>query len=359
MILQMSDPFLLAAGLLTTGPLSVGPIPGLPPQQADNVSALLAASAADKLQSVVTSVIASLEVIASPEFGDYASKKTRQLRRTPVLATTAKPQLVNRRTLREPKYTKTSPVSGSQLYYQRLAALKAGKIYTRLPADSFESFWLRGGSSQTQALAKPTYRQWKRLLEEEAKAVSFGQGSNRLAILVGDSLSMWFPSEQLPGSQLWLNQAISGENSGQVLNRLSAFSQTRPDTIYVMAGTNDLRQGARDLVILNNMRQIVQRLRQNHPQSQVIVQSILPTRLRAIPNQRIRNLNQQIALIAQQEGAGYLNLHNWFVNEQDQMQRNLTTDGIHLNRRGYQVWKEALQYVESWIAVNRSSRIDS
>ncbi|NER27562.1 MAG: acylhydrolase [Symploca sp. SIO1C4] len=355
----MSDPFLLAAGFFAAGPLSVPPTPGLPPQQADNFSSLLAAGAARNLQSVVTRVIKSIEVITSPEFSNYSSKRTKQLGLTSVLANTTKQQPLNQRTLTSSKYTKTSPASGSQLYYQRLAALKAGKIYTRLPADSFQSFWLRGGSSQTQTLAKPTYRQWQRLLEEEAQAVSFGQGSNRLAILVGDSLSLWFPSEKLPGNQFWLNQAISGENSGQVLNRLSAFSQTRPDTIYVMAGTNDLRQGKSDRLILDNMRQIVQRLRQNHPQSQVIVQSILPTRLKAIPNQRIRNLNQQIALIAQQEGAGYLNLNSWFVDKQDQMQRNLTTDGVHLNRLGYEVWQEALQYVESWIAVNRRSRIGS
>ncbi|NEP01416.1 MAG: acylhydrolase [Symploca sp. SIO2E9] len=353
----MSDPFLLAAGLLTTGPLSLPPTPGLPPQQGDNFSSLLTASAAGNFRSVVASIIKSIEVITSPEFSNYHSKKTKQLRLTPVSATANKQQLVNRRAFNRPKYTKISPASGSQLYYQRLAALKAGKIYTRLPADSFQSFWLRGGSSQRQTLAKPTYRQWQRLLEEEAKAVNFGQGSNRLAILVGDSLSLWFPSQQLPGSQFWLNQSISGENSGQVLNRLSAFSQTKPDTIYVMVGTNDLRQGKSDRVILGNIRQIVQRLRRNHPQSQVIVQSILPTRLKAIPNQRIRNLNQQIAMVAQQESAGYLNLNSWFVDQQDQMQLNLTTDGVHLNRRGYEVWQEALQYVESWMAVNRRSRI--
>jgi lysophospholipase L1-like esterase len=92
-----------------------------------------------------------------------------------------------------------------------------------------------------------------------------------------------------------------------------------------MAGTNDLRQGATDQVILDNLRQIVRRLRLNHPQSQVIVQSILPTRLSVIPSERIRNLNQQIAVIAKQEGIGYLNLHTLFADGQGQLRQDLTT----------------------------------
>jgi len=123
-----------------------------------------------------------------------------------------------------------------------------------------------------------------------------------------------------------------------------------------LAGINDLRQGVADEVILRNIRQIVQRLRQNHPRAQVVVQSILPTRLSAIGNERIRNLNQQIAVIAQQEGAGYLNLHSLFTDEQGEMRSELTTDGIHLTHRGYEVWQEALQYAESVLAAKRVER---
>jgi lysophospholipase L1-like esterase len=86
------------------------------------------------------------------------------------------------------------------------------------------------------------------------------------------------------------------------------------------------------------------------------MQSILPTRLAAIPNERIRNLNQQIAVIAQQEKAGYLNLYTLFADGQGEMRQDLTTDGIHLTHRGYEVWQEALHYAEYSIAANRVAR---
>jgi lysophospholipase L1-like esterase len=365
----MSDPYLLAASLLTAGPITVPPPPALPPNLPNSLLALLGSTSPQTWQSVAThQMVPNLE-IASPEFSqlqlNLAELGTRVTSEpitsslTSIVAQAATQEQTNDAVLPKPQPKPYPPISGAQLYLQRLAALKAGKLYTRLPSDSFQSLWTKGISTNGRTLQQPTHEQWIRLLQQEANAVTKGQGDNRLGILVGDSLSMWFPSERFPYSQLWLNQGISGENSGQILKRLSAFSQARPDTIYVMAGINDLRQGATDRVILDNIRQIARRLRLNHPNAQVILQSILPTRLTAISNERIRNLNQQIAVIAQQEGAGYLNLHSLFVDGQGQLGTDLTTDGIHLSARGYQVWQEGINYAESALAANRVAQVNN
>ena len=349
----MSDRLLLAASLITVGPIPVPPPPIPLPIAPDNLSALFASTVAQTLQATDTHKIVPILDVALPEFSQPQPTPVE----SPVTALQGATQLVkNLQVLPLSQSSVSSPTSGTELYYQRFAALKAGKIYTRLPANSFQSFWTKETGKGELLLQKPTHEQWIRLLEQEAKAIAKGQGANRLGILVGDSLSLWFPSERLPGGQLWLNQGISGENSGQILNRLSAFSETRPDTIYVMAGTNDLRQGASDDVILGNIRQIVSRLRQNHPQAQVVVESILPTRLSSISSDRISYLNQQIAAIAKLQGAGYLNLNALFADSQGQMRQDLTTDGIHLSRRGYEVWQDALHYAESVMAVNRIAK---
>ncbi|HEY9834553.1 MAG TPA: GDSL-type esterase/lipase family protein [Stenomitos sp.] len=362
----MSDPYLLAASLISVGPIYAPPPPVLPLRQLDELSTLLVSTTTKLFKSVVNPQIVPIVETVSAEFSPPTPSpspwRTQPVSQplTPILVPSTAPAATqpetNLQTLPKRQSSTLFPTSGSQLYLQRLAALKAGRLFTRLPTDSFQSLWAKGANTKVQPLPSPTHEQWKRLLEQEAKAVAKGQGSNRLAILLGDSLSLWFPSQRLPGSQLWLNQGISGENSGQIRQRLSAFSQTQPETIYVLAGINDLRQGVRDDVILNNLRQIVQRLRQNHPRAQVVLQSILPARLNAISNERIRNLNQQIAGIAQREGAGYLNLHPLFTDEQGEMRQELTTDGIHLSHQGYEVWQEALQYAESVLAAKRTER---
>ncbi|NJK27863.1 MAG: hypothetical protein HC925_04095 [Coleofasciculaceae cyanobacterium SM2_3_26] len=70
------------------------------------------------------------------------------------------------------------PTNGAQLYRQRMTALAEGKLYTRLPIDSYASVW-------RQATYQPTYEDWKALLALEARAAARGQGSNQLAIFAG------------------------------------------------------------------------------------------------------------------------------------------------------------------------------
>ncbi|BBD61668.1 GDSL family lipase [Nostoc sp. HK-01] len=253
---------------------------------------------------------------------------------------------------RSPQSPNLPLTSGYQLYYQRLAALKTGQIYTRRYDDS-PSF------SESNKQHQLTYEDWKSLLALEAKAVTKGQGNNHLSIMVGDSLSLWFPPEKLPSGKLWLNQGISGDTSGGILKRLTAFSATRPEIIYIMAGINDLRKGVNDETILQNHRQIIRRLRKEHPKTQIIVQSILPTSLPTISNSRIRRLNFQLSLIAKQEGANYLNIHDWFTDFEGNLRLELTTDGLHLSQEGYDVWRSALEQVEYKLTQGKYERLRS
>ncbi|MDY7021970.1 MAG: GDSL-type esterase/lipase family protein, partial [Cyanobacteriota bacterium] len=95
-------------------------------------------------------------------------------------------------------------------------------------------------------------------------------------------------------------------------------------------------------------------LRWVHPDTQIVVQSILPhsaeaatwesrDRLLAIPNSRIRLLNRKLEALATAEGALYLNLHPLFTDEDGKLRPELSTDGLHLNNNGYLVWKSGIQ----------------
>jgi lysophospholipase L1-like esterase len=237
----------------------------------------------------------------------------------------------------EPIATATvSPATGSQLYAQRRAALHAGTTYTRVSPDSFYDQWF-------SATTQPTYQDWVNLLTQEANAVGSGQGSNQLTVLLGDSLSLWFPVDQLPSDRLWLNQGISGDTSTGVLNRISVLKAVQPTTIHLMVGINDLRHGVSDDVLVGNIQSIVQQLQQDHPDAKIVVHSILPTRLPAIPTSHITALNQRIEAIAEQQGVYYLNLQDSFLDTAGILNRDFTTDGIHLSDRGYAVWQSALR----------------
>jgi lysophospholipase L1-like esterase len=229
------------------------------------------------------------------------------------------------------------PRNGGQLYRFRQASLAAGEMFTRAQPHRYVHQWQRETES-------PTRQQWQQLLTREATVMAAAQGQNRLTIILGDSLALWLPSEYLPRHQFWLNQSISGETTGHMLQRLHYFADTRPDTIHLMAGINDLRNGASDGDVVHNINQMLLQLRQQHPQARVVVHSILPTRLANLPRDRIAQLNQYLAYVANQRGAEFIDLQSTFADHQGQLRRELTTDGLHLSPSGYEVWQAAMVY---------------
>jgi lysophospholipase L1-like esterase len=215
------------------------------------------------------------------------------------------------------------------------------------------------------------YEDWVNILGREAEAAA-RTSPQHLAILAGDSLSLAFPPELLPPNWHWLNQGISGETTVGLLRRISLLDQVEPEVVFVMIGINDLIHGVGDETILANQRLIVRSLRRAHPNTPIVLQSILPHQgtearwegrehLLELPNERIRALNQRLKRLAEREGATYLDLYPLFADARGTMHPALTTDGLHLSERGYLVWRSALQLYaqlqldlatpESWAAM--------
>jgi len=198
-----------------------------------------------------------------------------------------------------------------------------------------------------------TYQEWVELLAREAQVVA-AQQPEKLSILAGDSISLWFPPDLLPHGRTWLNQGISGETSVGLYRRLPLLDGTNPDSIFILIGINDLLKGVSDRQILDNHKQIIQDLKWNHPQTKLVIQSILPhqgpqatweqkERLLSISNERIRRLNQQLWALAHAQGVYYLDLYPLFATAQGSLRSELTTDGLHLNHQGYLIWSTAIQ----------------
>ncbi|MGB3310423.1 MAG: GDSL-type esterase/lipase family protein [Nodosilinea sp.] len=196
------------------------------------------------------------------------------------------------------------------------------------------------------------YEQWVDLLAAEVDA-AIAIDAPRQNILLGDSLTLWFPADMLPGRKTWINQAISGESSGGLRDRLYLLDKTAPEAVFIMVGINDLIWGGSEVDLVYNVRMMIRYLRQTHPKTRVVVQSILPhggeaatwegsDRLQAISPELIRTVNTQLKAVAIETGVDFLNLYPLFVDGDGYLRADLTTDGLHLNQNGYMVWRTAL-----------------
>ncbi|BAU14747.1 hypothetical protein LEP3755_52980 [Leptolyngbya sp. NIES-3755] len=198
-----------------------------------------------------------------------------------------------------------------------------------------------------------TYQDWVDLLSKEAKAM-IKKKPDRLIVLAGDSLTLWFPQDLLPTDYTWLNQGISGETTSGLAKRLKLFDQAKPKAIFVMVGINDLLRGRPDQEVLDAQEDIINRLKKTHPKAKIVIQGLLPrakesittanaTQVEALSNDRIFQFNRRLADLADQTGVEFLDLQGLFSDSEGFLRSELTTDGLHLSTQGYLVWRSAIQ----------------
>jgi lysophospholipase L1-like esterase len=197
------------------------------------------------------------------------------------------------------------------------------------------------------------YEEWLSILGKEAKATAV-KNPDRLTVMLGDSLTLWFPQELLTGNRTWLNQGISGENTSGLFKRLNLLNDLKPQTILIMVGVNDLIKGNTDESLITNYQKIVDQLKGQHPQAEIVMQAMLPhggdrltvddrEQVLQVSNERILQVNRKLRELATQREVKFLDLHSVFVDREGLLRSDLSTDGLHLNPQGYAAWQAAMQ----------------
>lgn len=160
----------------------------------------------------------------------------------------------------------------------------------------------------------------------------------------GGKWSAWFP-EQLPA-----NRGISGDNTEGVLARLDEIVNAQPSMIFLMIGINDISQNYNNDYLCKNFERIIQHIRKDSPETIVYIQSLLPVnntfgRYKKLINKekQIEQLNKQLKSFCKKEKIQFVNLYPLFLQKKRTLNPAYTTDGLHLNEAGYQVWTEAIK----------------
>lgn len=130
---------------------------------------------------------------------------------------------------------------------------------------------------------------------------------------------------------------------------LDYIKEQKPEKIYVCIGTNALLSDEND-AFLKYYGDLLDTLHEIFPEIPLYVQSITPvTAEKALSsprmdNDRIRLINNSLALMAQERGMYYVNLHEVLADETGSLRDDIATgDGTHMNGEGYGIWVEYLQ----------------
>lgn len=118
--------------------------------------------------------------------------------------------------------------------------------------------------------------------------------------------------------------------------------------IYVMLGVNELGW-AKVEIFSDQFTKVVERLRTDHPEAAIIIQSILPVSAKQdakktyVNNSRITAYNEALLTLAEELDCEYLNVAEAVTGEDGCLKTELTWDGVHLNIKGCKLWLEYLK----------------
>jgi len=141
----------------------------------------------------------------------------------------------------------------------------------------------------------------------------------------------------------YINRGISGQVTAQMLVRFRAdVLALRPRVVFILAGTNDIaeNQGPVPLETVAGHIESMAELAWSHGIEPVIC-SILPAsqypwREGPDPATDIPRLNAMLKAYAERIGFRYLDYFAAMTDGDNGLQADLTTDGVHLSRMGYE-----------------------
>jgi lysophospholipase L1-like esterase len=160
-------------------------------------------------------------------------------------------------------------------------------------------------------------------------------------VFVGDSITAggrwdeWFPGD---GTR---NLGIGGDTTDAVIGRLDDIIALHPDTVVLLIGTNDLAWRRSAEHIVRNIETILVTLRRELPDSQLLVQSVMPRE--AAYADTIKDVNRHLWQFASTVRAQYLDLWPALATSDDSIDPRYSDDSLHLNENGYQVWLSELR----------------
>ncbi len=179
------------------------------------------------------------------------------------------------------------------------------------------------------------------------KQIEIYEDNKEKWVFFGDSLTARNHWETMYPDYEIVNAGVGRETTANMLQRIDNILAEKPEKIFIMGGINDLTQGSNPEQVVVNLQQILERIKAELPETAIYVQSVLPTGESLVNNSFVDALNLRISRICEQMNISYVHLYSKFIENESIYKELYYGDGVHLNVKGYAVWKAVLDEVLS------------
>jgi len=210
---------------------------------------------------------------------------------------------------------------------------------------------LKNASSKEQHLdwANLSYY-WK----DNEKLIESSGGKDKI-IFMGDSITEEWGrlSPEFFQPVVFVNRGIGGQTTPQMLLRFKQdVINLNPCIVFILAGTNDIagNTGPSNIDMITNNIYSMAELAMTY-NIKTVLSSILPVdkypwsdQIKEVP-ETILTINKKLKSFSNQHDIIYIDYYSEMVGDNRGLKKEYTTDGVHLNKMGYDVMCEVVKKV--------------
>ena len=171
-----------------------------------------------------------------------------------------------------------------------------------------------------------------------------------------------------------VNRGIDGDISLGVLERLNEIIYYKPKAVFILIGINDFFNDLTKMpevtpkFVSKNIFNSAKIIKKGSPKTKIYLQTILPINTQQYQDKLKKdtgnsyywlepgfeiNINEQIIetneILRNNDTFQVIDLHPLFIDKNSIMNKEYSTDGVHLNKLGYQKWIDIINPVLSTI----------
>ncbi len=163
-------------------------------------------------------------------------------------------------------------------------------------------------------------------------------------VFFGDSITEQYKLDKFFHEPYIINKGVGGDKTEDLLERIEKdVYQYNPSDVIILVGINDILHDINDDDILLNIETIVNDIKLNRPAANIFVESIYPINEKLINenkehkvyNKNIKSINKEIKQMCLQNGVTYINVFDSLTDEEGNLKRLYTKEGLHLTNLGY------------------------
>ena len=174
-------------------------------------------------------------------------------------------------------------------------------------------------------------------------------------IFVGNSITEGFDLSIFNNKKV-LNMGIAGDFTSGILKRSNQIVALKPIKIFLLIGINDIIEKVPMNIIQENYKNIISTFRKELPNSTIYVHTVLP--IKDVKSFITTNQSNSSKIIefnkfikenySNKPNITLIDLFPLYKTDNNEMRQDLTTDGIHLNIKGYSIWhKKILEFIST------------